>query len=183
MPELDWDSCAMLSAIAFERLLRPNATAQGIAEEFAKLWIGREVVTVAKSKRVTPDHNPKWKAAQMTWPLHRKWMKELYELRSAKVHLGPHPDLTSNWQAWQHVVIAAFTFTHSIKLALAREGLYTLSDDEEVHTDKLDALLDSDWGHGWEKPPEWPSILSEEKATRAIHKVLVRAYEKATRAS
>jgi hypothetical protein len=39
VPELDWESCIMLSAMAFERLLEPTqATAQGVAEALANLW-------------------------------------------------------------------------------------------------------------------------------------------------
>ena len=37
--ELGWNSCIMLSAMAFERLLEPQQrTAQGTAQAFAKLW-------------------------------------------------------------------------------------------------------------------------------------------------
>ena len=55
-PELDLDSCVMLSAIAFERLLEPlKSGAQETALAFADYWIPFSKVRIANAKRVKPD--------------------------------------------------------------------------------------------------------------------------------
>ena len=93
MQDLSNESCIMLSAMAFEQLLQPaQPTAQGVAEEFAKLWAPYTTRVIADAKRVKRDHHQGYAASQAGWLLHRKWMKELYEARSSMVHRGPRAE-------------------------------------------------------------------------------------------
>lgn len=178
-PALDWDTCVILSAMAFERLLEPNpTTAQGIAVAFAELWKPYTTRTIDQAKRVKPD--PQWVQVQQPWPLHRKWMKELYEARSSQTHRGPRPEFSRNWAEEQHIVIAAFAYPLAVKLMLAAAGLYELSDEEMGACDALDKLLDSDWGRGWRKPPEWSKLLSLSEQSRRLKRSMEEAWEKAT---
>lgn len=167
-PDLDSDSCVTLSAISFERLIEPTAsTAQGLAAAFANCWAPFVRLTVANAKRIKPDK--KYASEQSSWPIHRKWMKELYEARSATVHRGARPEFSKNWSAWQHLVLAAFAYPLTIKLRLAEAGLYSPTDKELASFEVFDLLLDSSWGKGWRKPPEWSKILSMAEGARAIH--------------
>jgi len=175
-PELDLESCAMLSAMAFERLLEPTkGGAQAVASAFAGHWVPFSSIQIANAKRVRPDQ--KFFADQQDWPLHRKWMKELYEARSATAHRGTHSEFSRNWSAWQHLVIAAFAYPLSVKLRLAEDGFYVLSDRELGACEAIDQLLDSNWGSGWKKPAEWPNILSRAEGHREFHTIIMRAIE------
>jgi hypothetical protein len=166
-PELSWDTCIMLSAMAFEQLLEPKGQgAQAIAEAFAVLWSPYASETIARAKRVRPDLNSAWATQQQLWPIHRKWMKELFEARSSRAHRGPRGEFSVNWADWQHIVIAAFVYPRVVKLKLAAVGLYRLNDEELGACEALDLLLDSDWGSGWHRPPEWPTILSGQERAR-----------------
>jgi hypothetical protein len=168
-PELGWDSCVMLSAMAFERLLEPQqTTAQGTAQAFAALWAPHTSKTIDTARRIRPDHKPSIARDQQDWPLHRKWVKELYEARSSLAHRGKRPEFSRNWTDAQHLVIAAFAYPIAVKLRLAADGLYHLGDRELGACDALDHLLDSDWGQDWRKPPEWSDVLSEWEAKRAL---------------
>jgi hypothetical protein len=120
-------------------------------------------------------------AEQMDWPLHRKWMKELYEARSSRAHRGPRSEFSRNWKDWQHIVIAAFTYPFAVKLRLSAAGLYHLNDKEMGACEALDALLDSHWGRGWRKPPEWSNILSTTEAARALRAAVEDAYRVASK--
>lgn len=182
VPELDWESCIMLSAMAFERLLEPTqATAQGVAEALANLWAPYAGRTLAQAKRVKPDNRTDFAKVQQVWSLHRKWMKEFYEARSSRAHRGPKSDFSRNWKTWQHMVIAAFAYPLSVKLKLANADLYQLSAREKGACDALDHLLDSHWGKGWEKDPEWSKILSMAEAERDLRRIIEEAWEEANR--
>lgn len=175
-PELDLESCVMLSAMAFERLLEPSkSSAQAVASAFADHWAPFSRIQVAKAKRVRPDE--KFAPVQQDWPVHRKWMKELYEARSAAAHRGPRSEFSRNWSAWQHLVIAAFAYPLTAKLRLAEDGFYALSDRELGACDAIDQLLDSSWGSGWKKPAEWPKILSLAEGHRDFLTIIMRAIE------
>jgi hypothetical protein len=163
----------MLSAMAFERLLEPaNNGAPGVAEEFRDIWTPFSTVTIATAKRVKPDNDAKFAAEQISWPVHRKWMKELYEARSARAHRGARPRYSQNWKDWQHMVIAGFTFPLTVKLKLAQANLYFLDDKEIAACELLDELLDSNWGNGWRRRPDWPEILSMAEAHREFMRSL-----------
>ena len=169
-PELDWETCVMLSAISFERLLEPpKSSAQSVASAFSDYWAPFSKIRIADAKRVKPD--PKFVSGQQDWSLHRKWMKELYEARSATVHRGPRSEFSKNWSAWQHLVLAAFVYPLTVKLKLAEDGFYALSDRE------IDQLLDSNWGSGWMRPAEWPTILSLAEAHREFLTILGKAID------
>ncbi|MBB3020845.1 hypothetical protein FHR70_003933 [Microvirga lupini] len=184
-PELSWDTCIMLSAMAFERLLEPKreqgeGTAHALARTFATVWEPFTGQTISDTKgRIKPDNDPKFAGAQQNWPLHRKWMKELYEARSSMAHRGNRPKFSQNWKDWQHLVIAAFVYPFTVKLMLAKEGLYQLGDRELGACEALDKLLGerSTWGRGWRQPPEWPTILSLSEADRVIQTWVEKAYE------
>lgn len=173
-PELDWDRCVMLSAMAFERLLGPTqSTAQAIAAAFASHWSPFARVKISNAKRVKSD--VKYATEQADWPLHRKWIKELYEMRSATAHRGVQTAFSRNWPAWQHLIVAAFAYPLTMKLMLSENNLYALSDHELGACDALDDLLDGSWGKGWRRPPEWSEILSKSEAHRAIRAIIDRA--------
>jgi hypothetical protein len=177
MPDLGWDTCVMISAMAFERLLEPAQTsAQVLAETFALQWAAHASQTIAQARRVKPDPNPTWAATQRGWPIHRKWMKELYEARSSQAHRGSKSSFSRNWADGQHMVIAAYVYPLTVKLRLASAGLYQLDDEEQVACDTLDKLLDSDWERD---PPEWPTILSEAETIRAFERIELRELEQA----
>lgn len=176
--ELGWDSCVMLSAMAFEQLLEPaKSSAFATASAFADHWAPFAKICLAEAKRIKADE--KFIVDQDIWPIHRKWMKELYEARSSKAHRGPRSEFRVNWQEWQHLVIAAFTYPLTVKLRLAEAGFYALSNGELGACEALDQLLDSDWGEGWKKPAEWPSILSMSERSRELHEVIERAFRAA----
>jgi hypothetical protein len=167
----------MVSAMAFERLLQPpNSTAQGVASAFGDYWIPFSRIQIANAKRIRADQ--KYASDQQDWPLHRKWMKELYEARSAAAHRGPRSEFSQNWAAWQHLVIAAFAYPLMVKLRLAEDGFYSPSDHELGSYEAFDQLLDSNWGNGWRKQAEWSNILSMAESTRALDKIILRAIEK-----
>jgi hypothetical protein len=177
-PELGWDSCVMLSAMAFERLLEPKkSSAMAVAEAFEKLWAPYSRLKLADAKRIKPDQKRDFVAEQLAWPVHRKWMKELYEARSARAHRGHRSDFSRNWEDLQHMVIAAFTYPLAVKLRLSAVGLYELDDKELGACEALDKLLDGHWGKGWQKPPEWSKILSMAENERALTAIVHRAIE------
>jgi hypothetical protein len=89
---------------------------------------------LAEAKRIKPDHKRDFVAKQLQWPVHRKWMKELYEARSSRAHRGPRSGFSRNWEDQQHMVIAAFAYPLAVKLRLSAAGLYKFDDPDGSHT-------------------------------------------------
>jgi len=134
-----------------------------IAKAFSGIWTQFSNINISDAKRIKQDPHDKHGTEQLSWPVHRKWIKELYEARSEHAHGGKNSGRSSNWLPWQHVVCAAFAFPLTVKILLERENLYQLEPKEKAACDAFDKLLASDFGNGWRRPPEWPKILSEEE--------------------
>lgn len=161
----------MLSAMAFERLLAPRErNARGLASAFSDTWQLYKGKFLRDARRIKGD-GP-YVAEQAAWPFHRKWMKELYEARSASAHRGRRSEFSVNWAGWQHLVIAAFAYPLTIMLLLQREDFYTMTDKQIVACEVLDELLDSNWKNDVLGRPAWPSILSDRESDRELDRIL-----------
>ncbi|MFK4766722.1 hypothetical protein [Rhizobium sp. ZW T2_16] len=178
-PELDDQTCIMLSAMAFERLLGSSQTS-GIAVQLSKALV--ELFLEFPCRRMSQSLwlkcDAKWQSEQGRWPIRQKWMKELYEARSAQAHRGTRDQFSSNFEPEKHMVISAFVFPLAIKLKLAHADLYRLSCDDVASCEVLDELIDSNWGGGFEDPPEWPTILDTAQAMRGRRDAIVKAIRK-----
>ena len=163
--ELPSETCAMMSAIAMERLLSSDGNAYRFSQAFADAWkpAGQIRVQKAKYAKATDEGYPE----QQNWFIHRKWAKELYEARSAAAHRVRHDHLSTNWSAWQHVVATAFAYPLVAKRLLEKEAAYELTRRERASCEAFDELLDSQWGMGMQHPPEWREVLSFYRAIRA----------------
>lgn len=173
-PDVPADTAVMLAAMGFEQLLRPNQrTAQGLAEAFSLLWQPYSSKTLIESKSVKPDE--KYNSEQANWAIHRKWMKELYESRSASAHLGVKNDFSRNWRVEQHLIISAFVFPLCLKKKLSQEGLYELTDDDIGSMQALDELLESGFKKINDRQLKWPEILSSYQSKIAFRRVIGEA--------
>lgn len=174
--EMPDETCVLLSALAFERLLQTPTkklnNANDVSKAFGLLWEKYSTLLLADAHRILVDPCVRYGQAQSAWPIHRKWMKELYEARSEQAHGQMNPARSSNWHPQQHIVVAAFVYPLSVKLRLAQEGQYKLDAREQGACEALDKLLDSDWGSGWEHPPEWSNILSKSEGSRELDEFL-----------
>jgi hypothetical protein len=76
-PELEWDSCAMLSAMSFEQLMgRGRSSAVSLAQDFARLWSRFSGIALGAPSALGGTI-AEWMPEQRAWSIHRKWMKEL----------------------------------------------------------------------------------------------------------
>ena len=170
------DNQLALAAAAFEQLLGPfsGQVACRLSAELSKVFDGLGSVTLSQSQRRVPD--PRWRDAQAEWWLHRKWIKELYELRSDQMHGSARSNLSRNWTPEEHQVMAAFVFPLAAKLLLRSEGLYDLSNREQSGCRTLDLLLEAeDWGFGWKSQRRWPRILSRVEDAAELRAVIAAA--------
>lgn len=137
---------AILMGSAFEQLLAGDASAYKLGKKFGKLFEAFGSATVEDVKRARPGieidtSSPEIAAAQPKWWVHRKWMEELYDVRSKVVHKGHHAGRQWGWAVGEHLVMAAHVFPLTVKLLLEPEGHYTLTDDDRARCLAVDALL------------------------------------------
>jgi hypothetical protein len=121
-------------------------------------------------------------AAQLKWWVHRKWIEELYDLRSKVVHTGQHGSRKWGWNVFEHLVMAAYIFPLAAKLLLVESGHYKLTDDDQIRCLAVDKLLCSTrWVEsrdlGKDSTDSWIAITSKirqdlnwEKAWEAVRK-------------
>ena len=162
---------AILMGSAFEQLLDGDGK-YALAKTFGELFQSFGNETVASAQKLRPDieidtSDPERAAAQPDWWVHRKWLEELYHLRSSVVHEGDHGARKWAWRLNEHLIMAAFVFPLAVKLLLAQEGRYTLASADEAQCKAIDKLLAIT---AWDEEPEgdaggraWHEIVSKAK--------------------
>ena len=172
---------AILMGSAYEQLLRGDASKYELGQRLAELFEAFGGVTVADAQKVregiTIDNSdPDRAAAQPQWWVHRKWIEELYVMRSKVAHKGSPGGRSWGWTISEHLVMAAYVFPLAVKLLLEREGHYALTDTDRVGCRAVDQLLASSrWVEeeaSWESKESWTCIRS--KARRDLESDNVR---------
>jgi hypothetical protein len=173
---MDEDAEPILMGSAFEQLLNGDGSAYKLGRKFGQLLKDCGGVTVDDARKNRPDiqidNDPKYPErakAQPTWWVHRKWVEELYDLRSKVVHEGGGGGGSRKWgwSASEHLVMAAFVFPLTVKALLAAEGHYTLTEADKARCAAIDRLLAAtNWGHDdptTSDGPTWHKIVFESK--------------------
>lgn len=178
---------------AFEQLLRGDGSSYRLGERFADLFGSFGNVTVADVQKVRPEieidtTNRERAAAQPTWWVHRKWMEELYDVRSKVVHRGTPAARRWGWTVFEHLVMAAHVFPLTVKLLLEREGHYVLTDDDRVRCLAVDKLLASPrWfeerDDGTESEVSGSSIISKIRLDLMFGKAAAKFYQEQSKPS
>ena len=137
---------AILMGSAFEQLLAGDASAYKLGKKFGELFAQFGSVTVDEARKTRPDiqidtNTPEIATAQPKWWVHRKWLEELYDVRSKVVHKGHHESRQWGWEIGEHLVMAAHVFPLTVKLLLEKEGHYALTDDDRAACLATDLLL------------------------------------------
>lgn len=157
---------AILMGSAFEQLLRGNASAYNLGKKFSGLFETFGNVTVADARLVRPgievdQSTAERAAAQPKWWVHRKWVEELYDIRSKAVHDGTATGKTWGWNAAEHLVMAAWVFPLAVKLLLQQGGHYRLTDKDTSRCLSIDNLLGVvGWAENEGSSSRWHSVVS-----------------------
>ncbi len=142
---------AILMGSAFEQLLGGDASAYKLSRKFGVLFNSCGNVSVATALAARPgividQTTPERAAAQPTWWTHRKWIEELYDLRSKSVHGQAVGHRSWGWTPFEHLLMAAVAFPLAVKLLLQRDGHYAVTTDDRALCGAMDEILSSaDW--------------------------------------
>jgi hypothetical protein len=176
---------AILMASAFEQLFDADAKKYLLSTRFGDLFGQFGSVTVADAMKsrsgISIDKSdPARAAAQPTWWAHKKWIEELYDVRSKVVHKGDHKVRGLwGWDIAEHLVLAAHVLPLVVKLMLENEGHYKLTDDDRSACLATDALLvatqwidDRDELDAEDKRPSWQRILSKSRLNVSFDRIM-----------
>ena len=171
----------ILFASAFEQLF-DCGNCYHLTKIFGKLLKNYSSITVENSSRYedivfSQNHGD----TEKKWILSRKWIEELYDLRSAYTHGEDTTRRNWGWNELEHTLMASFTFPMIVKILLAQESKYILTETDEVYLKVIDNLLDA---QDWFKPKNPSDFISHWQKTISDYKFhlhLERAVEKTVR--
>lgn len=172
---------AILMGSAFEQLLKGDASAYTLGKRFGEMFEGFGSVTVADAKTTRPGieidvSKPDIAAAQPKWWVHRKWMEELYDVRSKVVHKGEHGSRLWGWQITEHLVMAAHVFPLATKLLLKKSGNYSLTQSDRAACRAVDRLLaETQWAEdedGRDTERSWFEITTRTRREVSLQEAL-----------
>ena len=112
-------------------------------------------------------------------------MEELYSVRSKVAHKGHTSSRRWGWTVGEHLVMAAQVLPLTVKLLLAREGHYTVTDNDRARGLAVDPLLaltqwvrDRDYGNRDDAGQSWHETMSRVRGKVAFEKAWESAKEK-----
>jgi hypothetical protein len=132
----------ILMGSAFEQLFHTEG-AYKLCRKFGALFKPCGTVTVqqALSNRPGIAIDPEPETRQKQWFVHRKWIEELYKLRSGYIHGNSITNRSWGWEPYEHLVMGAYVFPLTVKILLSREGHCSLSEEDTDRCRAIDRLL------------------------------------------
>jgi hypothetical protein len=177
----------ILTGAAFEQLMDAYG-AKELSEAVARMlqpYAGPRVAEVMAATRPGIVLEAKYADEQKAWPVHRKWVQELYHLRNAYIHGLDVKSRTWGWNPLEHLIMGAFAFPLLVKVLLAQEGSYKISEDDEGSLIAIDKLLAvTGWGQmvgSHSNATGWQEAMRETKHDLALHRAIEEAVEELNR--
>ncbi len=164
----------VLFASAFEQLLDCENKYE-LTQKVGSLFEGYSSIKVIDSARVDNiQFSEKYEGAEKQWFLCRKWIQELYQLRSYHVHGLDTNSRSWGWNMLEHTLMASFVFPLIVKILLAQESQYTLTDDDKIYLGCIDPLLNA---QKWFEPPEPSEVTVTWRETISDYRLCYRVEE------
>lgn len=161
------DAEVILTIAAFEQLFDAHekyklTTKYRDCFDAFKTKIVKEVLSARDGIKLDENEN---KGKDTEWQLGRKWVQELYDLRSTNVHGVDKNKRSWGWSPFEHLVMSAFIYPLAVKLLLQEEGHYILVDKDKIACMAIDIILSKT---NWFEPPsknenqtQWQKCISE----------------------
>lgn len=170
LPGVDAVRELISTATAFEQLFDARSDKLRLATRFGDLFapfVGHTTAEALVNRPgiyITADHAD----VQRQWPVHQKWVHELYQVRSKAAHRRDVRSLPWGWSPYEHLLMGAWVFPLAVKLKLAAEGHYVLTLADRGRCLSIDRLLiETDWDGvfledgRWQRRHPWNKIVAE----------------------
>lgn len=132
-------------ANAFDRLFPKYDGRYKLSEKVSKILDRWQAVSTRNSNRLSEkgvDFSKIDRRVNDDWKLIRYWMYELYCFRNYYVHGNDLSRHKWSWDANEHLLMGSYIFPLLIKVLLANEGKYELTEEDEFKLVTIDDLLD-----------------------------------------
>jgi len=182
----------VLMVSAFEQLFSRCQGANDLACKVETLLNGYGSVKVGDCSRIDriklSNGNEN---TEKQWYICRKWMQEIYQLRNDYTHGNDPTRRTWGWNVLEHSLMASFVFPLTVKILLAQESKYSLTEADKVRIGAIDILLNAqDWFKSADPSTAistWQKTISDYKfrvrLERGIEKVIKKRYSEDNEAS
>ena len=172
----------ILMASAFEQLLGAKSNAANVSEFFTAEFGSYTGIYV---RDANARGMPTAKEKINDWPIHKKWIYELYSLRGQVVHGNQSASQGFFWKLDEHLTMAAFAFPLLVKLLLEKAKFYALSEEDNGKLWAIDNLLAAtEWAEivgSSSLNTRWQKIISDTTSHISIHSALIKAYDQVTK--
>lgn len=155
---------ALFMVSAFERALGVgHGTEDALADAFAAAWRCSRPHVPPPGCRIPPE-------ATQSRSIAEAWIRDFYRHRSAAGHGRKETPHRKIWELREHLLLGAHAFPLLAKLVLARDALYTLTDEDQDAIDVFELLVASrpfeKRGQGRNAIFEWQRVRQEHRSER-----------------
>lgn len=131
--------------------------------------------TLCPSMRVDPNSGGRIRSEERS-SLTEIWIRDFFRLRGNLAHGRSRPTYPSMWDIQEHLLLGSYAFPLIVKVVLAHDGLYELTEDDAFDIDVFELLASA---HLFTKPKDgkswpWDEIRSQARLERGFHCVASR---------
>lgn len=144
----------VLSSGAFERVLGcRNGNHNDLANAF--------LTALVPSVDITRDKCARLRAYAKKFPkattVREVWIRDLFNLRGDLAHGKVGPEYPSIWSIGEHLLLAAYVFPFVMKVRLANDALYTLTDQDRAGIEAFEHLACAEnlFAHARDPDVDW----------------------------
>lgn len=153
----------ILMGSAFEQLLDVDNKYR-MSCEIGNVFKEYKSATVRDALKTRPGIklDTQYEKEQKEWQVVRKWIEELYDLRSVFVHGEKYDSRSWGWLPVEHMIMGEFIFPLIVKILLQAERCYELTSWDKQYCCAIDRILSKlEWGKHW-----WASIAEAGQENR-----------------
>jgi len=147
---------------AFQRLLQcQGSRGHELATNFVQLFVPSQELGVDAVSTVGQLRH-----RRRPWPrsIREAWIRDLYATRGDLAHGRTRSRYPADWSVADHLLLAAYAFPRLVKVCLAQNRLYELTDDDRLSVDMFEDLARHDLSEpvreGGEEQWPWNRIRS-----------------------
>jgi len=166
----EWTELLLMNG-AFERLFESPGREDVLAAGLTGSLEPEEPLPVERFKKFAnnPEAASRFKRADS---IREVWIRDFFRVRNEYAHGVVTTRYPALWSVREHLLLASFSFPLAIKKVLDANGVYTLSDQDQLHINAFEALASEDHLRSGQERPRWLRIINSVERKRSLREFI-----------
>jgi hypothetical protein len=162
----EWTELVLMNG-AFERLFESPGKEDVLAGGFTATLQPEEALPPERLAKIAtnPEAAARFRRAVS---VREVWIRDLFRVRNEYAHGVVTTRYPALWSVREHLLLASFAFPLVVKSTLSANGIYALSEQDQLHINAFEALAKEDHLTSRQDRPRWHRIINDIARERSL---------------